>query len=151
MLEWLLLFHVLFAMIWFGGSVYLEGLMAAAGRTGETAAVTTVFRGVAPTNRRLFSIAGIGSVVFGFWLVAELGLEFESLWIAVAIVATLLAIGLDLFYATPKGSKIIALVDANGVDDAEAAEIAARVSIAGHVRTLLLAIAFVMMIFQPGG
>ena len=151
MSEWLLLFHVLFAMIWFGGSVYLEGLMAAAGRTGEAAAVTTVFRSVAPTNRRLFSIAGIGSIVFGFWLVAEVGLEFESLWIAVAIVASLLAIGLDLFYATPRSSKILTLVNANGAEDAEAAELAAKVSIAGHVRTLLLAIAFVMMIFKPGG
>ena len=36
MYEWLLLFHVLFAAVWLGGSIYLEGLMAA--ETGNSAA-----------------------------------------------------------------------------------------------------------------
>ena len=75
--EWLLFFHVLFAVVWLGGAVYVEGLMATANRTGDASAVMGVFTRVAPTNRRLFSVAGIGAIVFGFWLVAELGLEFE--------------------------------------------------------------------------
>lgn len=150
MYEWLLLFHVLFATIWLGGSVYLEGLTATAGRTGEQAAVTAVYRRIAPTNRRLFSIAGIGTILFGFWLVLELGFEFETVWIAVGIIAALLAIGLDLFYETPKGAKIVSLVEANGENDTEAAEIARQVSMVGHVRTLLLVVALIMMIFKPG-
>jgi uncharacterized membrane protein len=148
--DWLLLFHVLFATIWFGGSVYLEGLTATAGRTGEEAAVTAVYRRIAPTNRRLFSIAGIGTILFGFWLVLEKDLEFETLWIAVALVAALVVIGLELFYEMPKGAKIVSLVEANGEGDTEAAEIARQVSIVGHVRTLLLFVALIMMIFKPG-
>lgn len=150
MYDWLLLFHVLFATIWFGGSVYVEGLSATAGRTGEQAAVTAVYRRIAPTNRRLFSIAGIGAILFGFWLVLELGLEFETVWIAVALVAALVVIGLELFYEMPKGAKIVSLVEANGEGDTEAAEIARQVSVVGHVRTLLLFVALIMMIFKPG-
>jgi len=149
--DWLLLFHVLFATIWFGGSVYLEGLIATAGRTGEQAAVTAVYRRIAPTNRRLFSIAGIGTILFGFWLVLEKeAWQFESVWVAVGIGAALLAIGLDLFYETPKGAKIVSLVEANGEGDTEAAEIAKQGSMVGHVRTLLLFVALIMMIFKPG-
>jgi uncharacterized membrane protein len=148
--DWLLLFHVLFATIWFGVSVYLEGLTATEGRTGEEAAVTAVYRRIAPTNRRLFSIAGIGTILFGFWLVLEKDLEFETLWIAVALVAALVVIGLELFYEMPKGAKIVSLVEANGEGDTEAAEIARQVSIVGHVRTLLLFLALIMMIFKPG-
>lgn len=148
--EWLLFFHVLFAVVWLGGAVYVEGLMATANRTGDASAVMGVFTRVAPTNRRLFSVAGIGAIVFGFWLVAELGLEFEAVWISVAIVVALLALAIDLFYETPRASKIVALVDANGAGDAEAAELAKKVSMSGHVRTLLLFVAFVMMIFKIG-
>ena len=148
--EWLLFFHVLFAVVWLGGAVYVEGLMATANRTGDASAVMGVFTRVAPTNRRLFSIAGIGAIAFGFWLVAELGLEFEAVWISVAIVVALLALAIDLFYETPRASKIVALVDANGAGDAEAAELAKKVSMSGHVCTLLLFVAFVMMIFKIG-
>ena len=52
-------------------------------------------------------IAGIGAILFGFWLVLELGLEFETVWIAVALVAALVVIGLELFYEMPKGAKIV--------------------------------------------
>jgi uncharacterized membrane protein len=149
--EWLLFFHVLFAVVWLGGAVYVEGLMATANRTGDVSAVMGVFTRVAPTNRRLFSIAGIGTIVFGFWLVLDdVRFEFETVWISVAIVAAVLALAIDLFYETPKASKILALVDANGAGDAEAAELAKKVSMFGHVRTLLLFVAFVMMIFQFG-
>ena len=150
MYEWLLLFHVLFAAIWLGGSIYLEGLMAAANRTGDVAAVMGVFTRVAPTNRRLFSIAGIGVIVFGFWLVFEMGLEFEAVWITVAIAAALLAIGIDLLFEAPRSAKIVALVESNGPGDAEAVELVQRVARFGHVRTGLLAIALVMMIFKFG-
>ena len=149
--EWLLFFHVLFAVVWLGGAVYVEGLMASASRTGDVAVVMGVFKRVAPTNRRLFSVAGIGVIVFGFWLVAvDSRFEFEAVWISVAIVAALLALIIDLFYETPKASKIVALVDANGASDAEAGELAKKVAMSGRVRTLLLFVAFVMMIFQIG-
>lgn len=150
MYQWLLLFHVLFAVVWLGGSIYVEGLMAAANRTGDVSAVMGVFTKVAPTNRRLFNLAGIGVIVFGFGLVFEMDLEFEAIWISVAIVAAVLAIAIDLFYETPKGSKIVALVNANGPGDAEAAELVKKVAMFSHVRTLLLAIGLVMMIFKFG-
>jgi uncharacterized membrane protein len=148
--QWLLFFHVLFAVVWLGGAIYVEGLMASANRTGDASVVMGVYKRVAPTNRRLFSVAGIGVIVFGFWLVAELGLKFETVWISVAIVVALLAVAIDLFYETPKASRIVALVDVNGARDAEAVELVKKVSMFGHVRTLLLFVALVMMIFRFG-
>ena len=76
--------------------------------------------------------------------------SFEQSGQVIGIVVALLALAIDLFYETPRASKIVALVDANGAGDAEAAELAKKVSMSGHVRTLLLFVAFVMMIFKIG-
>ena len=150
MYEWLLLFHVLFAAIWLGGSVYIEGLLANASRTGDPNDVMRTALRVFPTNKRLFGIAGVGALVFGFWLVFETTWTFEMAWVAIALVLTLVAIALGVFYFGPRGDQIAARVAEHGIDDDEARAQLRQVGTMGHVSALLIFVAFVLMIFKPG-
>ena len=67
--HWILFFHIIAVIIWMGGSIYVEALMAAVGRSNDESGLVGVFRKVGATNRRLFNIAGVATIVFGFWLV----------------------------------------------------------------------------------
>ncbi|MCJ7782252.1 MAG: hypothetical protein MUQ27_15665, partial [Acidimicrobiia bacterium] len=62
MRDWVTLFHVLSVIVWFGGSIYLEALMASARRDGDEGALVAAFRTIGATNRRLFNFAGIATV-----------------------------------------------------------------------------------------
>ena len=110
----------------------------------------TAFR-VFPTNKRLFGIAGIGALVFGFWLVFETTWTFEMAWVAIALALTLVAIALGIFYFGPRGDAIAARVEEHGIDDEQAHAQLRQVGTVGHVSSLLIFIAFVLMIFKPGG
>lgn len=149
--EWILFFHVLSAVIWLGGSIYVEALSAAARRGGDKAVRVAVMRRIGTTNRRLFNLAGISTIVFGFWLVFESpGWEFEMMWIVVGIVMAALAVVVDLFFTTPRIDQIEVLADDEEEESVDRLSVLLReVVMAGHARVGMLFIALVFMVFKP--
>ena len=142
---WVLFFHVLSAVVWLGGSIYVEALIAGARREGDDK--PRVVRRAGATNRRVLNAAGIATVVFGFWLVfVSPGWEFEMLWVTVGIVLAAVALLIDLFYATPRSTR---LKRERGGDEADGAAIVAQLVMSNHVRTGLLFAALVFMVFKP--
>ncbi|MEA2024178.1 MAG: DUF2269 family protein [Actinomycetota bacterium] len=149
MYHWILFFHVLSAIVWLGGSIYVEALMAAAGRGTDEGALVTVFRRVGTTNMRLFNLAGISAIAFGLWLVfISPGWEFEMIWIGVGILLATITVIIDLFYATPRTDRVERMMDDPEQSDAAISGVIKQVVNAGHVRVGLLFVAFVFMIFK---
>lgn len=149
MRDWIMLFHVLSVIVWMGGSIYVEALMAAAGRGGDEGAFVTVFRRVGTTNRRLFNLAGVSTIVFGFWLVfISPGWEFEMIWITVGILLATIAVVIDLFYATPRTDRVERMIDDPDQSADAVNAVIKQVINAGHARVGLLFVAFVFMIFK---
>ena len=149
MRDWVTLFHVLSVIVWMGGSVYVEALMSAASRGGDEGAFVTVFQRVGTTNRRLFNLAGISTVVFGFWLVGiSSHVEFEEIWITVGILLATIAVVIDLFYATPRADRVERMIDDPEQSDDAIKVVIKQVINAGHARVGLLFVAFVFMIFK---
>ncbi len=149
MRDWVTLFHVLSVIVWMGGSIYVEALMAAASRGEDEGAFVAVFRRVGTTNRRLFNLAGISTIVFGFWLVgisAHIG--FEEIWIGVGILLATIAVVIDLFYATPRTDRVERMIDDPEQSDDAINAVIKQVINAGHARVGLLFVAFVFMIFK---
>lgn len=149
MRHWILFFHLIAVIVWMGGSIYVEALMASAGRLGDEGALVGLFRRVGATNRRLFNIAGVATIVFGFWLVFIVpGWEFETVWVSVGIIVAAIAVVIDLFYATPRIDRVEALVtDPEASSDAVPGLIS-QVAMAGHIRSALLLVGVVFMVFK---
>ena len=146
MRHWILFFHIIAVIVWMGGSIYVEALMAAAGRGGDEGALVGLFRRVGATNRRLFNIAGIATIVFGFWLVFIVpGWEFETVWVTVGIIV---AVVIDLFYATPRIDRIEELVTDPEASSGAVPGLISQVSMAGHVRSGLLLVGVIFMVFK---
>ena len=149
MYHWILFFHVLSAIVWLGGSIYVEAVMATAGRGSDEGAFVTVFRRVGTTNLRLFNLAGISAIVFGLWLVfTSPGWKFEMIWIMVGISLATIAVVIDLFYATPRTDRVERMMDDPEQSDEAISGVIKQVVNAGHVRVGLLFVAFVFMIFK---
>jgi uncharacterized membrane protein len=149
MRDWVTLFHILSVIVWMGGSIYVEALMAAASRGGDEGALVAVFRRVGTTNRRLFNIAGVSTIVFGFWLVGISSyIEFEEIWIGVGILFATIAVVIDLFYATPRTERVERMMDDPDQSDDAINALIKQVVNAGHARVGLLFVAFVFMIFR---
>jgi uncharacterized membrane protein len=147
--NWILFFHIIAVIVWMGGSIYVEALMAAVGRTEDESGLVGVFRKVGATNRRLFNIAGIATIVTGFWLVFVVpGWEFESVWITVGILVATIAVVIDLFYATPRVDRVEALVEDPEESNDAVPDLIKQVLMAGHVRTGLLFVGVVFMVFK---
>ncbi|MEN8114960.1 MAG: DUF2269 family protein [Actinomycetota bacterium] len=150
MRDWVLFFHVLSVVVWLGGSIYVEALSAAVRRGGDEAFRGSALRRIGVTNRRLFNLAGISTIVFGFWLVLmSPGWKFEMTWIVVGILLGSFAVAVDLFFTTPRIDQIEALADS---DEEEAEErlptLLKEVVLAGHARVGMLFIALVFMVFK---
>lgn len=148
MRHWILFFHLLSVIVWLGGSIYVEALMAAAGRGDDQRTLTTVFQKVGATNRRLFNLAGVAAIVFGFWLVVITSFEFEMLWVTVGILLATIAVVIDLFYATPRVDRAERALNAPVGESEGIADLMKQVTIASHARTGLLFLAMIFMVFK---
>ena len=149
MRNWILFFHIISVIVWMGGSIYVEALMAAAGRSSDESGLVGVFRKVGATNRRLFNIAGIATIVFGFWLVFIVpGREFETVWVTVGIFVAAIAVVIDLFYATPRVDRVERLIEDPEESNDPVSDLIKQVLMAGHIRTGLLFVGVVFMVFK---
>lgn len=77
MFNWVLTFHVAFMVAWFAGLFYLPRLFVYHAETGADEA--TGRQRFCTMERRLsvlMSIAALGTIVFGLWLVALLGMTW---------------------------------------------------------------------------
>ena len=149
MRNWILFLHIISVIVWMGGSIYVEALMAAAGRGRDESGFVGVFRKVGATNRRLFNIAGIATIVFGFWLVFIVPRwEFETVWVTVGILVAAIAVVIDLFYATPRVDRVERLIEDPEESNDPVPALIKQVLMAGHIRTGLLFVGVVFMVFK---
>jgi len=152
-MKWLLFFHALGAIIWLGGSIYIEGLMAGAARTKDPRTIMRTAQRVIETNKTLFIVGPLLVLVFGTWLTIDLwGFRegFEQIWVSLSLLLTLVGIGLGIFFFVPKGKEFEGLVAERGLEDDEAVALGRRIGSMGHVSTLVIFVVFILMIFQPG-
>jgi uncharacterized membrane protein len=149
MYKWVLFGHVLFVIIWMGGGVNVEALVANAKRRPDPLALGVLFRDTAGLNQRLFAVAGVFTIVFGFWLVFITSWEFEMLWVSLAILLVSFAVAADLFYTGPRSREALELIDERGPADADARTLIDQIITAGHLRMGILLVVLLLMIFKP--
>jgi len=136
---------------WFGGQVYIEGLMASAARTKDAATIMTVGGRVGETSQRLFLGAGILVLITGPWMVIDHGaFSFDMAFISIGFAVAVFAIALGLFYLKPKEEEVRQLVVEHGLTSPEAMAKAKEIGNVSHLVTLLLTIALIVMVLKPG-
>ena len=150
MTEWILLAHVLGASTWFGAQVYIEALMASAARTKDPETIMTIGLKVTRTSQRLLGAAGLITLIFGTWLVFESIYDFEMIFITIGFAVAIIGLAVGVFLFKPKGEEIEEIVAERGLTDPEAMAKMKSLGNLGHVMTLLISIAMIVMVLKPG-
>lgn len=147
-----LVIHALAGAIWFGGAVYLEGLMAGAVRSKDPVTIMTVGVQAGKTNQRLFSVAGILVFLSGILVVLDGARvwKFDMFFISIGFASSILVIALGLFFFKPNGEELEELIEEHGLTSDEAMAKAKQLGNMGHFVTLMLTIAMLAMVLKPG-
>jgi uncharacterized membrane protein len=147
--DWVLFGHVLSAIAWMGGAVYVEALAANARRRSDPIALGVFFRDTARLNQRLFSVAGALTVAFGIWLVILTAWDWNQFWVLLSLLIVGITLVTDLFYTTPRIRAALGLLEEQGPGSGDARAFIEQVINIGHIRLGFLVIVLFLMIFQP--
>ena len=151
MYEWILLGHAVGGATLFGAHVYMESLMASAGREQDRSLYMTGMLRVSKTAGRLMGPASAITLFFGVWLVLDSAFyEFEQLFITIGLVVIVAAFAIGTFLMSPRLKEIEETVSENGLDDPGAVANMRSLGNLAHIQTALIALAFVVMILKPG-
>ncbi|MBW2472195.1 MAG: DUF2269 family protein [Deltaproteobacteria bacterium] len=150
MYRWILLFHAIGGATLFGAHVYMESLMASAGRERDRSVYMTTMLGMSKTAGRILGPASIVTLAFGVWLVIDTAWDWEELFVTIGLVVIVAAFAISVFLISPRLKEIEATVDDAGLDDAGAVASMKSLGNLVHVQTALVALAFVVMILKPG-
>jgi uncharacterized membrane protein len=150
MYKWILLGHAIGGGTLFGTHVYLEGLMAQANRSPDTSTYMAVMTRAATAADRLLGVASIVTVVFGIWLVVETAYDWGDLFVTIGMSLWLLAFAIALFLLNPRMREIKAAIAEEGpTSDAAVGGMKSLVTMI-HAQSLIIAVAFVVMVIKPG-
>lgn len=147
--SWIKLIHVISAATWFGGMVYVEALIANTKRTNDPQILGAVSMRVGKTNMRLFPIVGALTLLFGIWLVVEVGYEWESAFVSAGLAIAIIGVGMGIFFFMPQMRKIEAILAADGPGSPELVAISKKIGMATHFMAAILTIAMFFMVVQP--
>ena len=150
MIEWVVLFHVIAGAAWFGGQIYVEGLMASAARMKESSSILTVAQTAVRTSTRVFAVAATVLLITGLWIVIDetRGYRFEDMFVSIGFLVVLIGLGVSIFYLRPKGAELDASIASEGSSSDAARSVAKQISMVSHVMTLLVTVAFVLMVLD---
>lgn len=146
---WIELVHVMAATVWFGGTVYVEALMANAKKTNDPQILGAVGMRVGKTNMRLFPIMGVITLLFGSWLVTDRSVEWSEPFVSAGLLVTIIGLGMGIFFFRPQMTKIEAILATDGPASPELVAIGKKIAMASHFMAAILTIAMFFMVVKP--
>ena len=142
-------FHVFFAIVWVGGGIMLQFLLARAKAAGPEAMAH--FNDMAEwTSSRVFMPASFLTLGFGIATVIAGGYDWAEMWISVGFVGFIISGVLGMAVLGPTAKKMKALIAERGPNDPVVAHMARRIDLAGRVDLIVLIIVVFMMVTKPG-
>lgn len=149
--EWLVLGHILAAIVWVGGGIMDLMVSRRIAASGEPIA-EKAFTGVqAWTGARVFGPAAVSVLVFGFLLVWRSDAwTFGQPWVWLSLILTVAMLLTGALYFGPEAGRIEKLADERGVDDAEVRRRTSRAEQISNLEVVVMVVVVFLMVFKPG-
>ncbi len=144
MRDWLLFFHILFAIVWLGGSIFLLLQAMRARQSADPDDRLRFLHLVEFAGKFVFNISGVLVFVFGLWLVIDSSVfGFDDWWVSFAMLVVIASALLGMFYFAPQTRKAIA-------DPAARDAITQRIYSVALGEAAVLVFVLWTMVFKPG-
>lgn len=148
---WLVLFHIVAAMLWIGGSVALNVLGTRARGSADPASRVEFVRSLSYVGPRVLTPSVVAVIVFGAWMVlTNEAWSFGQPWILAALALWLISLLFGLVYLGRVGIELKRAVEAGGGDAPDALGLLDRWILGSRILLVLLLVIAWDMVFKPG-
>lgn len=149
--DWLVLAHVLAAIIWVGGGI-MQTLSSRRVATVGGDAARRAFADVEEwSGNRVFGPAAVTVLVFGLlmvWQSEAWSLGQTWVWLSLVLAGAAIVVGAG-FYG-PEGARIGTLTAERGPDDPGVRRRVARVAAINNIEVAAMVVIVFLMVFKPG-
>jgi uncharacterized membrane protein len=141
--------HVLMAIVWVGGALYVQLLAFRILREKEPARLEHFSKDVEAIGTRTFLPASLLLVVLGFVLMSNGDWPY-TFWVVFAIAVWLTSFAVGAFFLGPESGRVGKLLEERGGVDAEIQGRIERILLYSRIDLVLLALAAMDMVLKPG-
>jgi uncharacterized membrane protein len=141
--------HILCAIIWVGGALYIQILAIRIQRSSDPSVMGRLGPEVEFIGTRVFVPASILLFLAGAFMTSQRW-AFSQAWISIAIVLWLVSVLVGSFYLGPQSKKIGQLVAAEGPGSPGAGALLGRVFLISRLELVSFAVIVALMTFKPG-
>jgi len=149
MYELLLYIHIVSAVVWVGGAVYVQLLAIRVGRSDDPAEVPRIARHFDALGSWVFVPAALLIILTGAVMTVQMW-NFGQLWIAVSIALWVLSAVLGAAFLAPGSKRAAALFDAEGPASVAGRRVIARLFLVSRLELVSFAVIIALMVFKPG-
>ena len=148
--EFLLVVHILAAIVWLGGALMLLALgLSLRGADNQRRAEFTRMTEKIPSI--LFAVASIVLIVAGTLLVADVdGFDYSDTWITLAYAGWFISFLFGVGFYGPEGKRRERAIEAEGIDSPAVTKSLNRVLTVAAVDSTLITLIVVDMVVKPG-
>ena len=141
--------HVVAAIIWVGGAVYIQILAYRVQHSDDPSMLARLGPEIGFIGTRVFAPASIILFIAGVLMVLQRW-QFQQLWISVAMLLWFVSLLVGILFLGPQSEKLGALVAAEGPASPNVAAKSARLFLVSRLELISFAVIVALMVFKPG-
>jgi uncharacterized membrane protein len=149
MYQVLLYVHVVCAMIWVGGSFYVQLLAIRASRSDDPAELPRLGRHIEAIGTLVFVPAALLLFVSGAAMTAQ-AWSFGRTWIAISVALWILSAVAGALYLAPRAKRAAELFETEGPTSVAARRLTQRLFLVSRLELVSFAVIIALMVFKPG-
>jgi uncharacterized membrane protein len=149
--DWLKLVHVLAAITWVGGAIFIQIYATRLMRQKEGLKLAAFAKDIGELGMKVFMPASLTVVIVGIVIVIYAPvLDFTDTWIALGLVGAAVTFLTGAFVIGPESGRVGALAQERGPEDPEVQRRIARIFKISRIDLAVIVLVVVDMVLKPG-
>jgi len=149
--DWIKLFHILAAIAWVGGGIFVQIYVTRLRRANEMSRLSAFGKDIERIGMTVFVPASILVLIFGIAMVwYSPAWEVGQLWVILGLVGIVNTIVVGAFFLGPEAGRISRLTEERGTDDPEVQRRLQRIFTISRYDLAVLLLVVVDMVVKPG-
>jgi uncharacterized membrane protein len=149
--DWLKLVHVLAAIVWVGGGIFVQIYATKLLRAQDPMRLAAFARDIGSLGQKLFMPAALTVALIGVVIVIYAPfINFTDLWIALGLLGAVSTFVTGAFFIGPESERLGALGQERSPDDPEVQRRIARIFKISRIDQAVIVLVVVDMVLKPG-
>jgi uncharacterized membrane protein len=149
--NWIKLVHILAAIVWVGGGIFIQIYVTRLMSAGEMTRLGLFAKDLEKIGNIVFIPASITVLIMGIVMVAYAPfIEVTDLWIILGLAGIVSTILFGSLFLGPEAGRLGTMIEERGYDDPELQSRMRRLFLVSRVDLSVIVFVVVMMVLKPG-